>query len=230
MRDDICTIPVSEVFEVQDGCPICRMIKTVEERVITYILGDAMMEPDIRTETNRLGFCPDHYEKMLGKRGRLQMALMLETHLKGIKGELFEKKLFNSDTKKAQKAKQLNESCFICDKMNFGLSNMFETIYRCYENEKEFRALFNAQPQFCLPHYERLMGGISKKSCPHYGGEMAENLNRITAEYLKALESDVSKYCSMHDYRNNKPDADWGDSKTAVERTVAFLSGKRWEE
>lgn len=229
MRDDICTIPVSEVFEVRDGCPICRMIKTVEDRVVSYILGDAMMEPDIRIETNRLGFCAKHYEKMLGSRGRLQMALMLETHLKGIDESVFAKKMFNSDAKKAQKTKQINESCFICEKINFGLSNMFETVYRCYEGEKEFRELFNSQPQFCLPHYEKLMSGITKKKCPHYGGEMAENLSRITLQYLKKLESDVSKYCSMHDYRSNKSDADWGDSKTAVERTVAFLSGK-WHE
>ena len=207
MRDDICTIPVSEVFEVRDGCPICRMIKTVEDRVVNYILGDAMMEPDIRIETNRLGFCSGHYEKMLHSRGRLQMALMLETHLKSIDENVFAKKMFNSDAKKAQKTKQLNDSCFICEKTDFGLSNMFETIYRCYESEKEFRELFNSQPQFCLPHYERLMSGITKKK----------------------LETDVSKYCSMHDYRSNKSNADWGDSKTAVERTVAFLSGKWYE-
>ena len=60
MRDDICTIPVSEVFEESDGCPICRMYETVEDRIITYILGDAMMEPDVRIETNKVGFCEKH--------------------------------------------------------------------------------------------------------------------------------------------------------------------------
>ena len=34
MRQDICTIPISEVFEVNDGCPICRMRETVEKRII----------------------------------------------------------------------------------------------------------------------------------------------------------------------------------------------------
>ena len=56
MRDDICTIPVSEVFEVNDGCPICRMKKTVEDHIIDYIMGAAMMEPDVRIETNKKGF------------------------------------------------------------------------------------------------------------------------------------------------------------------------------
>ena len=30
MREDICTIPISEVFEPKEGCPICRMRDTLE--------------------------------------------------------------------------------------------------------------------------------------------------------------------------------------------------------
>ena len=30
MREDICTIPISDVFEENDGCPICRMRNTIE--------------------------------------------------------------------------------------------------------------------------------------------------------------------------------------------------------
>ena len=81
LRDDICTIPVSEVFEENDGCPICRMRNTIEERIISYILGDAMMEPDVRIETNKVGFCEKHYDKMLNYRARLQLSLMLQTHI-----------------------------------------------------------------------------------------------------------------------------------------------------
>ena len=42
--------------------------------------------------------------------------------------------------KKGEKAAKISESCFICNKINFGFSRMIETIYRCYENEKDFRA------------------------------------------------------------------------------------------
>ena len=115
MRDDICTIPVSEVFEVSDGCPICRMKQTVEQHLITYILGDAMMEPDVRIETNAVGFCPEHYNKMMSTRGRLQLALMLETHIKEISEQIFEKKLFNGGDKKASNVKKISDSCFICE-------------------------------------------------------------------------------------------------------------------
>ena len=87
MRDDICTIPVSEVFEPKDGCPLCRMHDTVEKRITDYILGDAMMEPDVRIATNESGFCAEHYDKMAARRGRLQLALMLETHVQQVERE-----------------------------------------------------------------------------------------------------------------------------------------------
>lgn len=45
MRDDITSIPISEVFEPRDGCPICRLRNTLEDRVVEYITGAAMMEP-----------------------------------------------------------------------------------------------------------------------------------------------------------------------------------------
>ncbi len=226
MRDDICTIPVSEVFEENDGCPICRMRATVEEHLLDYILGDAMMEPDVRIETNKIGFCTEHYDKMLSRRGRLQLALMLETHIKSVGEGIFEKKLFNSADKKAGKAKGLMDSCFICDKIEWGMSRMLETIYRCYENERDFRELFNNQPQFCLKHFEQLIAGLDKKKCPKYHSEMAQNLTRITADYVKSLSDDISHYCKMYDYRSKQEGADWGNSRDAVERTVGFLTGR----
>ncbi len=229
MRDDICTIPVSEVFEQRDGCPICRMRDTIEERMTDYILGDAMMEPDVRIETNKTGFCEHHYGKMMNRRGRLQLALMLQTHIDEINGTVFAKKLLLSDNKRAESAKRVSDACFICQKIEWGLSRMIETVWRCYENEKDFREMFNSQPMFCLPHYERLLSGATKKNMRRYGGEFADNLNRITGEYSKELYADLSKYCKMYDYASRE-NADWGNSKSAVERTVAFLNGRTHKE
>lgn len=226
MRDDICTIPVSEVFEESDGCPLCRMQHTVEDHLITYILGDAMMEPDVRIETNRVGFCAEHYDKMMSRRGRLQLALMLETHIKEISNQVFEKKLFNSVDKKADNAKKIIDSCFICEKVNWGMDRMVETIYRCYEKESDFRELFNAQPQFCLHHFQLLINGADKKKMPRYHSEFKENLTQITAKYVKSLGEDLNKYCTMYDYRNAGKKDDWGNAADSVERAVSHLTGK----
>ena len=75
MRESILTIPVSEIFEPKCGCPICRMRDMLEQRTVEYIMGAAMMEPDVRMETNRLGFCKTHFEQMRACKNRLSLRL-----------------------------------------------------------------------------------------------------------------------------------------------------------
>ena len=89
MREDICTIPIHEVFEPRDGCPLCRMRDMLEDRMATYITGAAMMEPDVRIETNRQGFCEEHFRQILQRGSRLSVALILESLLHEIDEEVF---------------------------------------------------------------------------------------------------------------------------------------------
>ena len=229
MRDDICTIPVSEIFEERDGCPICRMYDRAEKRIVDYILGDAMMEPDVRIATNKVGFCERHYDKMLSNRGRVQLSLKLQTHIDEISKEIFQKKLV-SPAKKGEKAAKISETCFICDKIEYGLSRMIETVYRTYETQKDFREMFNSQPQFCLPHFGRLMASYDKKKMRSYGGEFTENLCRITSDYLKRLYGDISGYCKLYDYRAAGEKTEDKNVMNSVENTVAFLTGRKPEE
>lgn len=229
MRDDICTIPVSEVFEVNDGCPICRMKKTVETHIIDYIMGAAMMEPDVRIETNKKGFCREHFRDMLSHRGRLALALMIETHLDEQKKAIFDGKLFNSAVSKAKKVSRLNESCFICDKIEWGMSRMVETLYRCYETEMDFRELFNNQKCFCLPHYEMLVSNLDKKKMRNYGDAFLKNISRITEENIERLRADIKNYCKVYNYQGNKENCDWENAKDSVERSINFLTAQNDE-
>ena len=91
MRESILTIPVNEIFEPKEGCPICRMRDMLEQRTVDYIMGAAMMEPDVRIETNRQGFCKTHFEQMRACKNRLSLALMLQTHLQSLQKNVFEK-------------------------------------------------------------------------------------------------------------------------------------------
>jgi len=105
---------------------------------------------------------------------------------------------------------------------------MIKTIFLSYENDRDFRDMFNSQNTICLPHYELLMNSADKKNLRKYSSEFESNLTRITGEYVKALHSDLQKYCSMYDYRANEGEKDWGTSKDVVERTVAFLDGRHY--
>ena len=211
--EKIYTIPVNEAFSEsaespECGCPFCTIFNKLEDNELDLILGAAMMEPDTRIQTNKQGFCGAHMEKLAARRSSLPLALMLQTHINEINEGIFKKKLFNTDSKKEQSAKKVSDSCFICSKIEWGMSRLIDTVYRCYENERDFRDMFNNQSAFCLPHYERLLNGATKKNMHSHCGEFSDNLNRITAEYSNKLYADLSKYCTMYDYRSRE-NADW---------------------
>ena len=117
MHDSLVTIPVSEVFEPREGCPLCRLRDTLEQRVVEYITGAAMMEPDIRIQTNKQGFCHHHFEQMLKQRNRLSVALMLESHLNELDKQVFAGLpiIGKSGVNQGRSAGQAADSCFVCD-------------------------------------------------------------------------------------------------------------------
>lgn len=227
MREDICTIPVSEGFEPKDGCPLCRMRAIAQKRVIDFIMGAAMMEPDVRIKTNEMGFCREHFAEMRKANNRLSLALMLDSHLIELKKDIFgEGKLIKPSPKKsAYRAVRVEQTCFVCDKMNIGMERMLDTVYRTYERDKEFRALFADQTEFCLPHYSMLVSNIPDNMNKDRAKELCSAAREITVKYLDELNGDVRHFCDMFDYRNSGDDADWGNSKDSIERTTAFLTG-----
>lgn len=226
MRDDITSIPVSEVFEPRDGCPLCRLRDTLEQRVVTYITGAAMMEPDVRQETNRTGFCHTHYTQMLGQRNRLSVALILQSHLEELDKQVFAgvPVIGKSAGKQGQSAGKATASCFVCRKVDTSMERMVATVCRLWEQERDFRQLFEEQPYLCLPHFSMLTAAaasaMSRKNAPDFQKVCAA----LSRRHLAELKGDVDHFCRMFDYRN--AGGDWGNSKDAIERTVGFLTGR----
>ena len=220
MKKDICSIPISDVFEPKSGCPICRLHNMLEQRMIEYTLGASLMEPDVRIETNRLGFCSHHFEKLLGQRNRLGLALILESHLEGV-----QKSAFSSAFSKSKPI----DSCFICDNILVYIDRMLDTLYILYNKENDFRRLFEEQQCLCLPHYHLLMKKAKADIDKKLQSKFANECERLSSGYLKELIGDVHHFCSMFDYRNNSEDADWGNSKDAIERAVWYLTSRDGE-
>jgi hypothetical protein len=223
MRESILTIPISEILEPKDGCPICRMRNMLESRTIEYIMGAAMMEPDVRIETNRAGFCHIHFQQMLKQKNRLSLALMLQTHLEEVDRQIFtRKKLFEPKNLKQKKLSEINSTCFVCEKVDWGMERLMKTFFEMYSHA-DIKKLMSEQEYICLPHYDMLLS-----LAPTYlqKGELDsfnELIGELTKNYIKQLYDDVSHYCSMYDYRNTGKDADWGNSKDSIERAIQFL-------
>ncbi len=224
MIDSIYTIPIKDVFEPKDGCPICRLRDTLETRCVEYILGAAMMEPDIRIRTNEQGFCRKHFNMMFKNKNKLSLALILESHLDQIEKDIFSKKdLFNKGAK-SEKVAKLSDSCFVCSQIDNALEKALDNVVHMWEQSLEFKELFAEQPVLCLEHYKDLCNMAKKKLPKKKFPDFADACEKLTANYLTELRGDVTHFTKMFDYRNSGEDADWKNSKDSIQRAIWFLS------
>ena len=232
MKIDICTIPVNKVFETKDGCPICRMRAELEERALDFVMGAAMMEPDVRHETNRLGFCPNHFSMMSARGNRLSFALTLESHLIEIENRVFEShkpSLLHGPAAQAQEsmkdAQLLTRSCYVCDRVALSLDNVLGTFFKMWKKEPEFRVSVAEQPCYCLQDYALLLAKgqeqLDKKTFP----EFYASLSKAARSGLVKLREDMSGFCKMYDYHNSG--AEFGELRDAVKNAVAYLTARR---
>ena len=229
MREDITTIPVSELFDDTDGCPVCRLRDLLETRVTDYITGAAMMEPDVRMETNEKGFCLVHYRQLLGKRARLPVALMMQSRLDQLDKTVFAGLpiLGKSPKRQASAAESATESCFVCEQVEWAMTRLLATVCRLWESEREFRDKFERQDYLCLPHFSLLSAAAEKGVSRKNVGDFRKAAATLSRKELEALRADVSHFCEMFDYRNSSSEnADWGTFRDSVERAIAWLCGR----
>ena len=224
--EQIYTIPVNEAFEASRddhtcGCPLCTLYRKLEENELDLILGASMMEPDIRIMTNKTGFCKTHYDMMFVRKNRLGMALTLESHLNELRKEIKNPLIGKVGEKPASRIAKLEESCYICGRIEYNFSRMIETVAYLYEVDPEFREKFAAQPMFCLPHYRRMLETAQKKQNKKVFPAFAKQAAVIVEGYMDELTEDVSWFCKKFDYRYEEEP--WYNSKDSVERAMKFL-------
>ena len=230
MAEKIYTIPINEAFEgavlhEPADCPFCLLHDMLEKNELDIILGASMMEPDIRIETNKKGFCQQHFDKMFEKGNRLGLGLILESHIAEV-----EKNVFSGGTafdgkgeKEQAKLESLEKSCYICDRIDTAFAKMLDNMVYLWETEEDFRGKFAGQKYFCLPHYAALLeygrNGLSKKDFAVY----FKTAREIEKKYITELGGDVSWFCKKFDYRYDAEP--WYNAKDAIPRALAFLSG-----
>lgn len=219
LKDTIYTIPISDVFDPKCGCPICRMRDMLELRCIEYVMGAAMMEPDIRIETNKYGFCRKHFSMLSLQKNRLSLALMLETHLDEIK-----KKHMPPSVKKG--AESVTETCYVCKEISSAMEKMLDTALKLYFADPTFKKLFGEQEFFCYPHYELLIKKAAEKLNKKQAAVFSEEITQITQSYIEKLRDNVHAFSTMFDYRNTNAAENNEDIKLSLEKTVSFLTAR----
>ena len=226
MAEKIYMIPVNEAFEASRddhtcGCPLCSLYRKLEENELDLILGASMMEPVVRIVTNKSGFCKTHYDMMFVRKNRLGMALTLESHLKELAKDIKNPLIGKVGEKPAARIARLEDSCYICGRIEYNFSRMIETVAYLYEVDPEFREKFAAQPTFCLPHYRRMLETAQKKQNKKVFPVFAKQAAVIVEGYMEELTEDVSWFCKKFDYRYEEEP--WYNSKDSVERAMKFL-------
>lgn len=222
--EKIYTIPVNEAFEksAEDkscGCAFCTLYNQLEYNEIDAVLGAAMMEPDIRIETNKKGFCREHFDIMFDFKNRLGLALILESHFGENHSAAFPKGIFAGGG--AKRLSEMSKSCYVCDKIEYHFSRMLDTAVLLYNEDMEFRKKFAAQPYFCLLHYTRMMDYAKLKMPKKVYAELEKTAKGIEESYYTELNGDISWFCKKFDYRYEEEP--WKNSKDAVERAIKFL-------
>ncbi len=224
--EKIYTIRISEAMEKKCGCPLCTVEKNLEEDEVERILGAAMMEPNVRVQTNAQGFCASHLDAMLAKSNKLSLALMLSTHMQELNKKVFAdcvpliqklpdpKKQVSALTKKAQ-------SCYLCARKREFMNATYSAFAHMYKTMDDFDARLREQPNICLRHTRLVFEAAAKSLSKDVLKKFAAAVNDINMKYATELVDDVDWFCKKFDYRYK--DADWKNSKDAVERAVAFL-------
>ena len=228
MKETIVTIPINDLFAPKDGCPMCRMEAMLEEQYVEFITGDAMMEPSVRVESNRVGFCHRHFSKMSQSGKKLPNALILESHLQEIAEKLLPKKSGGKPDKKQLEAIGAElSSCYVCNRIERDMHHLMETVFAEWQKGGEFKKLYNDQPFICLKHYRfAMLAAMGKNGVPSkYMSDFHADTAALTKNYLDVLRKDISHFATMFDYRNRG--ADWGTSVDAIERSIEFLTGEK---
>jgi len=249
MKYHLETIPVWDAYKEDSECPLCILENKAEKQYIDFFLGSSVMEPDVRIEVNKIGFCPEHFTLLYKVQNRLGLALLTHTHLKETiekfkkqtaalmneqSGSFLFSKMIKRKTEKqnpvdhfyTQILKQ-RDNCMICNRINEALKRYTYTILHLWDNDQEFKKQMMESKGFCLYHFASLvhMAGetLSARKCSLF----LEDIIPLQMKALERLENELFWFTQKFDYRNQ--DKPWGNSKDSLPRTLQKLTGKYME-
>ena len=230
MSETIYSIPITESFDMRSGCPLCRLRSNLEESSLHYVMGPAMMEPDVRQETNRLGFCHKHLSRMLGMKNKLSLALILESHIKHIEtlldSQSTPKRIFGSKKDMSETGKSLkdtSESCYICSRVSEFENRYISNTLHLWKKDDRFRKVFSEQEFICLHHSGSLLSLAESELDAKRLAVFQATMTGMTHDYLEKLQKDLIGFAESFDHRNiGKKLSD--SERSSIENAIYYLS------
>ncbi len=239
MKEKIYTIPVNEAFDNACSCPFCQLMHKLETQRVSYTLGASMMESDAREITNTLGFCQRHLKMLFNSSNKLSLALILDTHLKTLRGKinssasciddsakkslLFKKNKPNHVSVLSSVIDNSIKSCAICKNIEHTMGRYIDVFFYMWKNEPEFKAKFDKCSSICLVHYGMLIEESQRYLSSADAHNFISSLIKKQEAILSSLNEDIHNFTLKFDYRNK--DMPWGSAKNAPKRVIEYLSG-----
>ncbi len=243
IKETIATIPLMDAFGAGDECPFCFLEREAEQHAISFILGSAYMEDDIREKTDDAGFCRHHFKMMYDYGNRLGSALILSTHLKKLNLELggelknfspkksgLLKRMKRTDVKNAEAKTPLGAwirrkeaSCYVCDHFRDIYNRYLDTFFDLYRKNSDFREIFGKSRGFCLPHFGDLIETAEDKLSEDQKKEFYPKVFALMQDNIDRVQKDVSWFVEKNDYRNR--DKDWGSAADSIQRAMQKCAG-----
>lgn len=238
MKEQIYTIPVNEGFEAGGECAFCNMMAKLEQDAIEYTLGPSYMEDDIRMETDKIGFCPKHYNNLYHQKNRLGLGLITHTHFKRLTADMEKltkdikpvKKGIFSKADKSQTQDicdyidSITKACFVCNKIDKSMDRYIDTFFFMWVKMPEIRDTVKNCKGFCIDHFSTLLRVGEKKLSEKDFKEFVSIVAPIQIENMKRVTDEIEWFTDKFDYRYK--DEPWGNSKDAVPRGITKLASE----
>lgn len=228
------TIPVWDSLKENKECLLCSLMKKAEEDSVRYYLSSAIMTPEVRVETNKVGFCPHHLNKLAFSGNPQSLALTLHTYYEEnekVFSSSFEsiKKSKNYRSVKRnveafeKKAKEREKGCLICRKMSDRQYRYAFTIISLFTSDEDFRKAFLSSKGLCLLHTletAKVDSSISQEEKAIFLKELFALLER---NLLRVKDDD---YWMTQKYKSENQDKPWNGCEDAQRRAALKLIGE----
>ena len=236
MRQHIDTIPVWDAYKQDCECPLCLLEDTNEHNYVDAFMGGSVMEPDVRVEVNKKGFCGRHFKLMLNNNNRLGVALMAHTYLKETIAKLGQTQMAVNATpaktglfgKKAPAPgadlSAITDTCILCDRLNATMDRYVYTLVYMWKHESAFKSQLLASKGLCLKHYAQVLKTAPELLNGQELKQFTDAINKLETDNLARLEKEIEWFTLKFDHKN--ADKPWGTSKDSLDRTVLKLRGK----
>ncbi len=241
MKETLYTIPLTDAFNAHDECPFCFVERDVEQDLLDLVLGSSAsyMESDMREMTDKAGFCRSHFQKMFDYGNALGNAWILKTHYLQMQSELDAqikmfapgkvslmnriKKSDAPDNNISSWIKEKEASCYICNNFKKTYDRYLDTFFFMYKKDGETKRMIENSKGFCLHHFGDICQRAQYELSDKQKDEFYDLVLPQMLENLKRVGEDVAWLIEKYDYRNK--DADWKNSKDAVQRGMQKLRG-----